>query len=225
MIRHNSIEDLYVCIFRFLKKTITKLLLSPQNLDAIQSLRMRKLEELESLVNQFCQRGKAIDLARASFVTSFNIISNALFSVDLATYDSDTSSYEFHNTVVHLMEISGKPNVGDYFQYMRFLDLQGTRKEAVLCMERLFRVFQEFIDARLAKRLSQAETEASSIDMLDSLLDLTQQNEAELTMNDIKHLLLVSLSQIPIKILLGCSIINEPLFVTGCVCCWHRYKL
>ncbi|VYS55626.1 unnamed protein product [Arabidopsis thaliana] len=179
--------------WRFLKKTITKYLLSPQNLDAIQSLRMRKVEELVSLVNEFRERGEAIDLARASFVTSFNIISNALFSVDLATYDSNSSSYEFHNTVVHLTEIAGIPNVGDYFQYMRFLDLQGTRKKAVLCIEKLFRVFQEFIDARLAKRFSRTEKEpkeASSIDMLDSLLDLTQQNEAELTMNDLKHLLL-----------------------------------
>ncbi|XP_023640533.1 cytochrome P450 76C3 [Capsella rubella] len=179
--------------WRFLKKTISKYLLSPQNLDVIQSLRTRKVEELVSLVNQFCERGEAIDLARASFVTSFNNISNALFSVDLASYGSNSSSYEFHETVVHLMKISGKPNVGDYFQYMRFLDLQGTRKEAVVCIERLFKVIQEFIDARLAKRLSQTETEhkeASSIDMLDSLLDHTQQNEAELSINDIKHLLL-----------------------------------
>ncbi|VVB03472.1 unnamed protein product [Arabis nemorensis] len=174
--------------WRFLRKTIAKNLLSPQNLDTIQSLRMRKVEELVSLVNQFCERGEAIDMARASFVTSFNIISNALFSVDLATYDSNSSPYEFHNTVVHLMEISGKPNAGDYFRFLRFLDLQGTRKEAVLCIERLFRVFQEFIDARLAKRLS--NTEASSIDTLDSLLDLTQENEEEFTIKDIKHMLL-----------------------------------
>ncbi|KFK37349.1 hypothetical protein AALP_AA4G245200 [Arabis alpina] len=174
--------------WRFLRKVITKTLLSPQSLGAIQSLRMRKVEELVSLVNQFCERGEAIDLARATFVTSFNIISNALFSVDLATFDSNSSSYEFHDAVVHLMQISGKPNVGDYFGYLRFLDLQGIRKEAALCMETLFRVFQEFIEARLAKRLSQ--TEASNIDMLDSLLDITQQNEEEFTMTEVKHMLL-----------------------------------
>ncbi|CAA7047365.1 unnamed protein product [Microthlaspi erraticum] len=179
--------------WRFLRKTIANKLLSPQNQDAIQSLRLRKVEELVSLVNQFCERGEAIDMARAPFVTAFNIISNSLFSVDLAAYDSNSSSYEFHDTVVHLMEISGKPNAGDYFPFLRFLDLQGSRKEVALCMERLFRVFQEFIDARMAKRLYQKETEpkeASSIDILDSLLDLTQQNETEFTMNDIKHLLL-----------------------------------
>ncbi|XP_010508142.1 PREDICTED: cytochrome P450 76C3-like isoform X1 [Camelina sativa] len=177
--------------WRFLKKTLSKYLLS--NLDAIESLRMRKVEELVSLANQFSKRGEAIDLARASFVTAFNIISNALFSVDLATYDSNSSPCEFYHAVVQLMKVSGKPNVGDYFGYLRFLDLHGTRKEAVDCTERLFSVIQEFIDARLAKRLSHTDTEpeeASSTDMLDSLLDLTQQNEAELTINDIKHLLL-----------------------------------
>lgn len=153
-----------------------------------------------SLVKHFSERGEAIDMARALFVTSFNIISNALLSVDLATYDSNSPSYEFYGTVVHLMEIAGKPNAGDYFPFLRFLDLQGSRKEAALCIERLFRVFQEFIDARMAKRSSQSQKETepkedSSIDILDSLLDLTQQNETEITMNDIKHLFLVSLAK------------------------------
>lgn len=167
-------------------------LLSPQNLDGIQSIRMKKVEELVSLVNKFCQRGEAIDMARASFITSFNIISNALFSVDLATYNSNSSSFEFHETVVRLMEICGKPSAGDFFTSLRFLDLQGSRKESALCIEKLFRVFQEFIDDRVAKRLSQTET--SSIDMLDALLDITQQNEEEFTMNDMKHMFLVSLA-------------------------------
>lgn len=189
----NFVEVLFVCIFRFLRKTITKTLLSPQNLDAIQSLRTIKVEELVSIVKHFSERGETIDMARALFVTSFNIISNALLSVDLATYDSNSSSYEFYDTVIHLMEIAGKPNAGDYFPFLRFLDLQGSRKEAALCIERLFRVFQEFIDARMAKRSSQKED--SSIDILDSLLDLRQQNETEFTMNDIKHLFLVSLAK------------------------------
>ncbi|CAF2094460.1 unnamed protein product [Brassica napus] len=174
--------------WRFLKKIIVQNLLSPQNLDGIQSIRMRKVEELLSLVNTFCERGEAIDMARASFITSFNIISNALFSVDLATYNCNSSSFEFHETVVHLMEICGKPNAGDFFRFLRFLDLQGSRKESSLCIEKLFRVFQEFIDDRVTKRLSQ--TGASSNDMLDALLDIKHQNQEEITINDMKHLFL-----------------------------------
>ncbi|CAH8361205.1 unnamed protein product [Eruca vesicaria subsp. sativa] len=142
--------------WRFFKKIIVQNLLSPQNLDGIQSIRTRKVEELVSLAHEFCERGEAIDMARASFVTAFNIISNALFSVDLATYNSISSSFEFHKTVFHLLEIYGKPNAGDVFRFLRFLDLQ----------------------------------EASSIDMLDALLDITEQNEEEFTMNDMKHMFL-----------------------------------
>ncbi|CAH2057846.1 unnamed protein product [Thlaspi arvense] len=177
-------------LWRFLRKTMARTLFAPQNLDGIQAIRMRKVEELMSLVNNFCERGEAIDMARASFVAAFNIISNALFSVDLATYDFNKSSCEFHDAVVHLMEVTGKPNVGDYFRFLSFLDLQGSRKEAKLCVDKLFRVFQEFIDARMAKRLSQEPKEASSTDMLDSLLDLTQQNKDEFTLDNLKHLLL-----------------------------------
>ncbi|KAG2309664.1 hypothetical protein Bca52824_029412 [Brassica carinata] len=88
------------------------------------------------------------------------------------------------------MNVTGKPNVGDYFPFLRFLDLQGTRKEATLCTERLFKVFQDFINARMATRSSQTERkDVSSFDLLDTLLDLTQENKAELSLNDIKHFL------------------------------------
>ncbi|VVB02813.1 unnamed protein product [Arabis nemorensis] len=153
----------------------------------MESLRMKKVEELMSFINKCCEKGEAVDIARAFFVTSLSIISNALLSMDLATHDSE-SSHEFHNTVISLMDVSGKPNFGDYFPFLRFLDLQGTRKEATLCTERLFKIFQEFIDARMAKRSSQRERkETSSFDLLDTLLDLAQEDKAELSINEIKH--------------------------------------
>ena len=149
-----------------------------------------------SFINKCCQREEAVDIARAFFVTALNIISNALFSTDFATHDSK-SSHEYHNTVISLMNVTGKPNVGDYFPFLRFLDLQGTRKEATLCTQRLFKVFQDFINARMAKRSSQTERkDVSSFDMLDTLLDLTQENKAELSLNDIKHFLQVRLDNL-----------------------------
>nr|QWK52446.1 cytochrome P450 76C3-1 [Isatis tinctoria] len=174
--------------WRFLRKITTMHLLSTQRLNDMESLRMKKVEELMSFINKCCERGEAVDMARAFFVTALNIISNALFSTDFATHDS-MSSHEFHNTVISLMNVTGKPNVGDYLPFLRFLDLQGTRKEATLCTERLFKIFQDFIDTRMAERLSQTEPkEISSFDMLDTLLDLTQEKNGELSLNGIKHL-------------------------------------
>ncbi|CAH2057848.1 unnamed protein product [Thlaspi arvense] len=175
--------------WRFMRKITTTHLLSTQRLNAMESLRMKKVEELMSFINKCCEKGEGVDIARAFFVTALNIISNALFSTDFATHDSK-SSHEFHNTVMNLMNVTGKPNVGDYFPFLRCLDLQGIRKEATICTERLFKVFQDIIDARMAMRSSQTERkEISSFDMLDALLDLTQENEEQLSLNDIKHFL------------------------------------
>ncbi|KAJ0259164.1 hypothetical protein HA466_0055560 [Hirschfeldia incana] len=162
-------------------------LLSTQRLNAMEPLRMKKVLELVSFINKCCERGKAVDIARAFFVTALNIISNAIFSTDFATYDSK-SSHEYHKTVISLMNVTGKPNVGDYFPFLRFLDVQGTRKEATFCTQRLFKVFQDFISVRMARRSSQTERKnGSSFDILDTLLDLTQESNAKLSLNDIKH--------------------------------------
>lgn len=140
-----------------------------------------------SFVNECSERSEPVNMARASFITSLNIISNALFSTDLASfYDSETT-HELHEVVLRMMEITGKPNVADFFPFLGFLDLQGTRKEARIRMDRLFKVFQGFIDTKRSSNASR-----NNNDMLDSLLNIAQENESELGDNDIKHLLLVS---------------------------------
>lgn len=88
-----------------------------------------------------------------------------------------------------MMEISGKPNLADFFPFLGFLDLQGARKEARLLMHKLFRVFQELIDTKRSSNASR-----NNNDMLDSLLDIAHEEESELDDNNIKHLLLVSLN-------------------------------
>ncbi|VVB06455.1 unnamed protein product [Arabis nemorensis] len=171
--------------WRFLRKITTNQLLSTQRLEATKDLRMSKVQELMSFVNKCSERSEPVNMARASFITSLNIISNALFSTDLASFDDSDTTRELHDVVLRMMEIAGKPNVADFFPFLGFLDLQGTRKEARLRMHRLFKVFQGFI---VTKRSSNASR--NSNDMLDSLLNIAQENESELDDNDIKHLLL-----------------------------------
>ncbi|XP_010544671.1 PREDICTED: cytochrome P450 76C2-like isoform X2 [Tarenaya hassleriana] len=176
--------------WRQLRKILATQLFSPQRLEATKPLRMNKLRELLGFLGESCSRGEAVDIARSTFVTSLNIISNILFSVDFAGYDSKIS-YEYQDAAVRIMEVAGKPNIADFFPFLGFLDLQGSRKEIKACTERLFRVFQGFIDARIAKRLTHAgRKDGSSVDLLDSLLDLAQGDKSELGLKDVKHFLL-----------------------------------
>ncbi|KAF3576196.1 hypothetical protein DY000_02032056 [Brassica cretica] len=143
-------------------------------------------------MSEICERGESVDIARASFVTSLNIISNTFFSTNLGSYDPITSM-ELQESVVRIMETIGKPNLANYFPLIGFLDLQGIRKEMKVCSDVLFQVFQGFINARNNEKTTRNEG-----DLLDSLMDLVKENGSELNVNDIKHFLYEShISDLP----------------------------
>ncbi|KAJ4905362.1 Cytochrome P450 76C4 [Raphanus sativus] len=169
--------------WRLWRKISATHMFSPQCLDATKSVRMKKVNELVTFISEICKRGESVDIARASFVTSLNIISNTFFSTDLGSYDPRTSM-ELQDSVVRIMETIGKPNLANYFPLIGFLDMQGIRKEMKVCSDVLFQVFQGFIDARNNEKSSRNES-----DLLDSLMDLVKENGSELNMNDIKHFL------------------------------------
>ena len=168
-------------------------LFSPQRIEATQALRMQKVQELINFVSECSDREEAVDISRASFVTALNIISNILFSIDLGNYDSRKSS-DFQDMVIGVMESAGNTDLADFFPFMRFLDVQGTRKKFKDCSERLLRAFRRLYDDRIKGNSLQTENkDVSSKDFLDALIDLNQGDEAELNMYQIEHLLLVSL--------------------------------
>lgn len=160
---------------------------SPQRIEATKPLRMKKVQELVNFLSESSQREEAVDISRASFTTVLNIISNLLFSVDLCSYNSKKAN-GFQDTVIDAMVAVGKPDVANFFPFLGFLDLQGSRKTMKVCTERLSSIFRGFMDTKIAeKSLRNHSKDVSNIDFLDSLLD-----EAELDNNDIEHLLLVS---------------------------------
>lgn len=179
-------DGLYYVPHRLWRKISATHMFSPQCLDATKSVRMKKVNELVTFMSEICERGESVDIARASFVTSLNIISNTFFSTNLGSYDPRTSM-ELQESVVRIMETIGKPNLANYFPLIGFLDLQGIRKEMKVCSDVLFHVFQGFINARNNEKTTRNEG-----DLLDSLMDLVKENGSELNVNDIKHFLYVS---------------------------------
>lgn len=58
-------------------------------LDGNQSSRDKKLEELVADVNESMAKGEALDIGKAAFKATMNLLSTTLFSVDLADPTSD----------------------------------------------------------------------------------------------------------------------------------------
>ncbi|RID67675.1 hypothetical protein BRARA_D02748 [Brassica rapa] len=176
--------------FRMLRKLSINQMFSPQRMEATKALRMKKVQELVSFMHERSEKEEAVDISRASFTTVLNIISNILFSVDLGSYDVTSKSNRFRDTVIATMEAAGKPDAANYFPFMRFLDLQGNRKNMKACTEGLFRVFRGFIDAKRTEKSLDNSKDVSDSDFLDALLVLAEGDESELDNNDIEHLLL-----------------------------------
>ncbi|VVB00568.1 unnamed protein product [Arabis nemorensis] len=177
--------------WRLLRKLLATKVISPQRIEATKALRVNKVKELVSFMSESSEREEAVDISRASFITTLNIISNLLFSVDLGSYDSKMSN-GFQDTVIGLMEAVGNPDAANYFPLLRFLDLQDNRKKTKEGCERLFRVFRGFIDAKIAEKSTRDNPkDVTNSDVVDALLDLiTKGDEAELNTNVIEHFLL-----------------------------------
>ncbi|VVB03471.1 unnamed protein product [Arabis nemorensis] len=168
--------------WRLLRKMSATQVFSPQRLEATKGLRKKKMKELVRFMSESSEREEAVDISRASFITTLNIISNILFSVDLGSYDSEKFN-GFQDMVIDVMEAIGNPDAANYFPFLRFLDLHGNRKKMKDSCESLIRVFRGFIDAKIEEK----SVRSNPKDVMDALLDLTKGDEADLDTNDIEH--------------------------------------
>ena len=169
--------------WREIRKISAIQLFTSQRLDASQGLRRKKVDELVEFVNHCCEKRVAVDIGRAAFTTTLNLLSNTFFSIDLSTHDS-SGSQEFKDVAWHITQEVGRPNVSDFFPLVKALDLQGVRRSASTSFGKMLQVFDKIINERLRDQSN------SKDDVLAILLSLVKQNE--LTLDDVRHMLIVS---------------------------------
>ncbi|KAJ0928473.1 putative geraniol 8-hydroxylase [Helianthus annuus] len=80
-----------------------------------------------------------------AFTTLVNVLSDFMFSVDFAQYDS-LSSQEFKDNVWALMEIAGKPNIVDFFLILKMFDPQGLLRRGNVYGRKIMTIFDRVID-------------------------------------------------------------------------------
>ncbi|KAL3840420.1 hypothetical protein ACJIZ3_025011 [Penstemon smallii] len=172
--------------WRSLRKICKEQMFSIQRLDASRGLRQEKLQKLRNYVQECCVNGQVIDIGKAAFVTSLNLISNTLFSLDFADYNND-SSQELKEIIHSVMKVLGSPNLSDFFPIFGSFDPQGTKKEAEICFGKLLGKFEGIINSRLQKSV---ENSTRKNDLLEALLEISEGNQSELSRDDMKHLLM-----------------------------------
>ncbi|KAL2552127.1 Cytochrome [Forsythia ovata] len=174
--------------WRSLRKVLNSNIFSGNRLDANQYLRVRKVQELIAYCRKSSQAGETVDVGRAAFRTSLNLLSNTIFSKDLTDPFSD-SAKEFKDLVWNMMVETGKPNLVDFFPVLRKLDPQGIRRRMTIYLEKMISIFDDLINERLHRRKSLKS--GNSDDVLDVLLDTSEESPEEIDRVHIKHLCLV----------------------------------
>ncbi|KAH1106309.1 hypothetical protein J1N35_010077 [Gossypium stocksii] len=174
--------------WRNLRKICNLHIFASHKLDTNQHLRRSKIEQLLADVRDSSRVGEAIEISTVVFKTTLNLLSNTIFSIDLA--DSSDSALEYQKIVLGVREELGKPNFGDYFPtLLDNLDLQGIRRRMSIHFGKLMNIFDKLIDERL--ELKKMDDYISTNDLLDTLLQLSEQDSnEELDRNLIKHLIL-----------------------------------
>lgn len=184
--------------WRALRKICNSHIFTSQKLDSNTDLRHRKVQDLLASVEQCCQAGRPVNIAREAFKTSLNLLSNTIFSVDLVDPISETAQ-EFKELVRDVMEGAAKPNLVDYFPVLRHIDPQGIRRGLTIYFGRLIGIFDRMIKQRL--HLRKMQDSIGSSDVLDSLLNITQDDSNEIKISHIEHLLLVSIFHLHLNFL------------------------
>ncbi|KAF5735012.1 hypothetical protein HS088_TW15G00511 [Tripterygium wilfordii] len=159
-----------------------------QRLDSQQHLRHLKVQQLIEQIKKLYVLGKQVDIGQVAFATTLNLISNAIFSVDIIDTDFEKAQ-EFKDLVWRIMEDAGKQNLSDIFPVLKLFDLQGLRRHVRPAYMRLHEIFDEMIEKRLESRKIGSER---SGDFLDVLLDQCDEPGSDFDRHNIKPLILVS---------------------------------
>ncbi|CAO2191735.1 unnamed protein product [Urochloa humidicola] len=145
---------------------------SPRRLAAARAARERKVRDLVSYFRD--RAGEVLRVGEAVYGGVLNLVSSALFSADVGA----ESAQGLRELVEEIVDAIAKPNVSDLFPFLHPLDLQGWRRWTARRFDKVFRVLDAIVDARLA--LAAADDDASSSfsskdvhgDFLSALLDL-----------------------------------------------------
>ncbi|XP_030945627.1 geraniol 8-hydroxylase-like [Quercus lobata] len=173
--------------WRNLRRICMEQIFSNKTLDANQAIRHMKVQDLLADTHQSSLNGEAVDVGRAAFKTTLNLLSTTIFSVDLADPNSDTAR-EYKEIVWNIMKEIGRPNLADYFPVLKKMDPQRVRHRLAVHFGKILELFDRMVSQRL--HLRKVCGSNTNKDVLNTLLNISEENSEEMDKTKIERLFL-----------------------------------
>ncbi|KAJ0642358.1 putative geraniol 8-hydroxylase [Helianthus annuus] len=172
------------------RKVLRMYLTSQHKLDTLKNVRETVVEEMLDYIRVCARKKTAVDIGMMGFAFSLNQLAKTFFSQNMTSYEPEDIR-RFQEVVETAMEMMGKLNIVDMFPVLKPFDPQNVRrraKEAFVCLE-------EMVEASLNERVKHRDSNLPRFDdVLDSMLDYSEENEDEFSLKHIKTLLMVLLT-------------------------------
>lgn len=153
--------------WRLLKTFSGSHLFSTKAIEAHKNVRETKVLELVSFLTVKAGENKMVDIGRAAYTTFINIMSNAIFSVDILDYEGKGSGKEIKKLFMEIIEMGGIPNLSDFYPILGGFDFQGLYKKS----SEIYHKLPTFWEHIIAKRRKTRSDVSKKNDFLDALLD------------------------------------------------------
>ncbi|KAK7268452.1 hypothetical protein RIF29_21150 [Crotalaria pallida] len=173
-------------LWKDLRKICNNELFANKTLDASQDLRRKKLQQLIYDMHQISLTGEGVDVGIAAFKTCINFLSYTFVSEDFV--QSISPDDEYKDIVATLLKLTGTPNLVDLFPIFKIIDPQGLKRRTTSYLIKFFEILDGLIDKRI--KLRDEKHYVTNNDMLDTLLNISQQNSQMMDRKKIRHFLL-----------------------------------
>ena len=175
-------------VWRSRRRVCINHLFTSQSLDSLQHLRYKKVEQLLQHIRKHCVSGTPVDIGLLTSAINLNVLSNAIFSVDLVDPGFE-SAQDFRDQVWGIMEGAGKFNISDYFPMFRRFDLLGVKRDTFSSYRRFYEIVGDIIKSRIKCRASNPVSRNE--DFLDVILDQCQEDGSYFDSENIQVLIVV----------------------------------
>ncbi|KAF5181435.1 Cytochrome p450, partial [Thalictrum thalictroides] len=155
--------------WRMLRRISTTELFSSNRIKDTEHLRSNCVKKMMKWMWEEAMKKGSIEVYRFVPLGGFNVIGNAALSKDTIVDPHSQEGRKFFDSLSRLIELSGVPNVADFFPFLRWFDLQCLKKKCRRLMSNPLKFASGFVKERLLER-QKGHINAKK-DFLDVMLD------------------------------------------------------